>query len=117
MMPRVLVRLTAYKGGGTKYVREAQGYHSAAVAPFEGTNVNVTSEGRPYLGAAIGTKEFIQHYIKSKVCEWSNDVETLTFIAKTQPYAAYSAFTHGLSNKWHVKNYLEYWTNPATIGG
>ena len=75
-------------------------HHSAAVAAFEGTNVNVTSEGRPYLGAAIGTKEFIQHYIKSKVCEWSSDVETLMFIAKTQPLATYSAFTHGLSNKW-----------------
>ena len=30
-------------------------FQSAAVAQFIGTGVNVTCEGRPYLGAAIGT--------------------------------------------------------------
>ena len=42
-------------------------YLPAATAIFTGTNVNVTSEGRPLLGAAIGTREFIhQHIMKKK---------------------------------------------------
>ena len=32
-----------------------------------------------------------------------NEVEKLSEITKTQPHAAYAAFTHGLSSKW---NYL-----------
>ena len=32
-----------------------------------------------------------------------NEVEKLSKITKTQPHAAYAAFTHGLSSKW---NYL-----------
>ena len=29
--------------------------------------VNVIAEGRPYLGAAIGSKAFIENYLSSKV--------------------------------------------------
>ena len=77
-----------------------EGCHAAGVSTFADTGVNVTSDGRPYLGAAVGTREFVEKYVKSKVNSWLSDVCNLTTIAKTQPHAAYSALTHGLSSKW-----------------
>ena len=42
-------------------------HYSAAIDKFAGTDVKVTSEGRPYLGTPIGTSEFVQNHIMSKV--------------------------------------------------
>ena len=67
---------------------------------FEGSGINITVEGRRHLGAVIGSKTFAAEYIKSKVEEWVTHVTTLAKFAKTQPQAAYAAFTHGLSSKW-----------------
>ena len=36
---------------------------SSAAAAFADTDVKVTLEGRPYLGAAIGTEEYIQTFV------------------------------------------------------
>ena len=77
-----------------------KGCQGVALSTFAGTGVNVTSNGRPYLGAAVGSAEFIESYVESKVSSWLANVGNLTTIAKTQPHAAYSALTHGLSSKW-----------------
>ena len=42
----------------------------------------MTTDGRPYLGAALGTQEYIASQVES------------------QPHATFSALTHGLMNKW-----------------
>ncbi len=34
---------------------------------FAGSGVNITPEGRPYLGAAIGSREYIEEYVNTKV--------------------------------------------------
>ena len=68
--------------------------------PTQGLNY-ITSNGRPYLGSAIGTNEFVTSFAKNKIAEWTTELETLTSIAHSHPHAAYSAFIHGLSNKWH----------------
>ena len=67
---------------------------------FANTGVQITAEGRPYLGAAIGTKEFVVSHVKNKVANWTKELDTLATIAITQPHAAHAAFTHGLSSKW-----------------
>ena len=77
-----------------------EGCHAAGVSTFAGTGVNVTSEGRPYLGAAVGSAEYVENYVKSKVSSWQSSVCNLATIATTQPHAAYSALTHSLSSKW-----------------
>ena len=77
-----------------------QDYFDKATNIFAGSGVNITPEGRPYLGAAIGSRKYIEKYVSTKVSEWSSCVETLSNIAKSQPQAAYSALTHGLLNKW-----------------
>ncbi len=71
---------------------------TTAITQFANEGVNITSEGRPYLGAALGKPEFVFSYVRNKV--QSSIVDKLSTIATTQPHAAYAAFTHGLSNKW-----------------
>ena len=70
---------------------------------FGDTNVNITSEGRSVLGSPIGKPSFIESFVNEKVQEWTNDIENLSMFADSQPHAAYSALTHGLTSKW---NYL-----------
>ena len=77
-----------------------EGCHDAGISTFTDTGVNVTSEDRPYLGAAIGSAEYVESYVKSKVSSWQSSVCNLAKIVTTQPHAAFSALTHGLSSKW-----------------
>ena len=53
-----------------------------------------------YLGAVIGSQEYVEEYVSSKVRAWSSSINVLSDIAKSQPQAAFSALTHGLLNKW-----------------
>ena len=90
----------------------------AATAHFENTNINITAEGRKYLRAALGTKDFCDTFLKNKVENWTKEIEHLSVIAKTQPHAAYSAFTHGVSSKWtymaRTNNNLAQFLQPLT---
>ena len=73
---------------------------ATGTAFFANTGVQVTSEGRPYLGAAIGTEEFVISYVKDRVVKWTKELDSLAKIALSQPHAAHAAFTHGLSSMW-----------------
>ena len=75
-------------------------FHSTAVAAFGDTDVQITTEGRPYLGSPIGTTEYIQSFTTEKVQDWLEELELLATFGITQPHAAHSAFTHGLVSKW-----------------
>ena len=77
-----------------------EGHHANAISTFAGTGVNITPEGRPYLGTAIGSQEYVEAHTEKKVSEWMSCVNQLTDIAKTQPHAAFAALTHGLMSKW-----------------
>ena len=63
-------------------------------------STSITTEGRKYLGAALGTKEFCDTFFKNRVENWTKEIERLSVTAKTQPHAASSAFTHRVSSKW-----------------
>ena len=86
---------------------------------FADSGVNITSHGRPYLGAPLGSPEFIEEYISSKVGEWTSSITTLSEIAVSQPHAAYSALTHGLSSKWsylsRVTPNISHLLNPLDV--
>ena len=62
--------------------------------------MNITAEGRPHLGAALGTQSYVSQFVNTKVQQWCNELKTLSSIASTQPHAAFAAFTHGVSSKW-----------------
>ena len=70
---------------------------------FQGTGITISAEGRRYLGGALGSTSFLQQFIRKRIEEWVEEIKILSDFAKTQPHAAYAAFTHGLSSRW---NYL-----------
>lgn len=70
-----------------------------ATLVFEGTGVNITTEGRKYLGGFVGTEEGSEKYVKSLMKDWLDELERLSKIAKSEPQAAYSAFTAGFRHK------------------
>ena len=75
---------------------------STAAERFLNTRVNITTEGKRHLGAALGSRSFVVSYTQDKVKEWASSIQKLASIATTQPHAAYSAFTHGLASKGHT---------------
>jgi len=52
----------------------------------------VTSEGKPHLGAPIGTPEYVEKFTVNKVNKWILEIDTLSSIATFQPHAAYACF-------------------------
>lgn len=67
---------------------------------FNSSGINITTEGRRLLGAAIGKAAFVTEYINGRVASFTHRVEKLSQIAKSQPQAAYAAFTKGLIGEW-----------------
>ena len=68
--------------------------------PFQGTQVNITTHGHPHLGAALGSKDFIDQFVSDRVQRWTQELLILSDIAKSQPHAAHAAFTHGYVHKF-----------------
>ena len=66
---------------------------------FKGAGINITTEGRKYLGGYIGTDEGKKKYVQELVDEWKSQIEKLSDIARSEPQAAYSAFTAGFKHK------------------
>ena len=56
---------------------------------FTNTKINITTEGKRHLGAAIGSNEFRVKYVTEKVDEWIDELRTLSTYAESQPQAAY----------------------------
>ncbi len=75
-------------------------HYSKAVTAFAGTGVKITTEGRPYLGVPLGTDDYIETFLATKVELWTEELNLLATIARTQPHAAHAAFTHGMASKW-----------------
>ena len=53
-------------------------YLKIAVKTFAGSGVNITRNGRPYLGAALGSHAFIEEHLRSKVGEWTSSITLLS---------------------------------------
>ena len=67
---------------------------------FADTLVNVTSEGHKHLGAALGSRPFLEKYVGEKVEDWVQQINKLAIFAVSQPQACYAAFTFGLRHRW-----------------
>ena len=74
--------------------------YEEAVKVFRNTGVEITYTGRRYLGGALGSREFEMNMLQEKVTHWVSEIEQLSKIGRTQPHAAYAAFTHGLLGRW-----------------
>ena len=72
----------------------------AAREVFRDTAISVTTEGHKHLGAALGSRSFLEEYDGERVDEWVNEVTKLADFAISQPQASYGAFTIGLRHRW-----------------
>ena len=41
---------------------------------FAGTDINVTTDGRKHLGAALGSRSYLEQYVGGKVEDWVGEV-------------------------------------------
>ena len=74
--------------------------HLLAAEHFHGSGVNITIQGHRYLGAPLGSKSFIEDFIRDKINCWVSEIRRLSEIAKFQPQAAYVVFIHTLMSRW-----------------
>ena len=74
-----------------------QQYHAEAIAIFKDSNLNITTEGKHHLGAALGTRNFVESFVKKQVSEWISEIKLLSQIAVSQPHAAYASLTQSYS--------------------
>eukprot|EP00794_Sanderia_malayensis_P017855 gene17855-biopygen15282 len=66
---------------------------------FDGTNIQITTEERKYLGGFIGSKKGKDSYVSSLVSSWCDQLKVLSRIAKSEPQSAYSAFVSGFRHR------------------
>ena len=62
------------------------------------TGVKITSEGRPYLGVPIGTDDFVESFVSTKVQEWVAQLEKLALIACSQQWRSQDLLSSGAQN-------------------
>ena len=74
-------------------------FESAARASFKDSQVNITTEGKRHLGAAIGSNSYKKCYVRGKVYELTEQLKILSKIAHIEPQAAYVCFTSGFRHK------------------
>ena len=62
--------------------------------------VQITTEGKRLLGAAIGNNDFEEKFTETIISPLVQQVSRLDEVAQSQPQAAHVAFTHSLIGKW-----------------
>ena len=67
---------------------------------FSNTVIKLTTNSQRHLGVEISTSHFCAQYAAEIVTKWCNELYRLADFAKTQPHAAYSAFTHGILRQY-----------------
>ena len=72
----------------------------AADEHFRDSGVNITTQGHRHLGAPLGSKSFVEEFIRDKISHWGSEIKRLSEITKVQPQAAYAVFTNALTNRW-----------------
>ena len=102
------------KASKTFLVMKEEWPHIAEQA-FVDTDVNITTQGKRYLGIAVGSMDFRDEFVPRKVKQWYDEVELLSNVALSQPHAAFVAHVHGQASKWLcLSNHPRYWSPPAT---
>ena len=69
-----------------------------------GSNMNITIEGKRHLGAVIGSNEYWEEYVKDLFNGWNNQLVLFSSIAGSQPQASYSVFVSGFKSKLKLFN-------------
>ena len=72
-------------------------HNTEAKKIFQDMGDNITKEGKRYLGAALGDREFVNEDVKQRVLEWERQINRLADTAESQPQSAYAAFRHSVA--------------------
>ena len=73
--------------------------HRTASLAYEGNSAYCQSSGAHNIKHI--SPEYKVKYVQEKVATWIAEVEALSEIEKSEPHAAYTAFTHGLRHKYN----------------
>ncbi len=84
-----------YANGSKTWLVSKESHLDKAREVFLDTQVSISPKGRPLLSAPLGSKEFIDQFVSKKISQWREELSLLAEMAKSQPHAAYTAFTHG----------------------
>ena len=52
---------------------------------FKGTAINISTQDQRHLGAALGSREYLEEYVGRKVEDWVSQVVKLAELAMSQP--------------------------------
>ena len=74
--------------------------YEEAMEAFQNTGINVTTEGRRHLGAALGSRDFLEDYVNEKAEQWVEEVIKVSEFANSQPQACFAAYTFGSKHRW-----------------
>ena len=72
----------------------------AANVAFADTDVHITTEGRPYLGAPLGSEAFKTTFCNARVEAWASEMRELANVAEAEPQAVYAALVFGYRHRW-----------------
>ena len=75
-------------------------YRQLAETTFTGTGLQITTEGQRHLGAVVGSAEYKEEYVRSKIDGWIEELKMLSKIAKIEPHLAYCAYVFGLQHRY-----------------
>ena len=62
--------------------------------------VQITAKGKRHLGAVLGSIEFREEYIRNEVSKWTDDIKSLSEIAKSKLQNANAVFTKAIAHRW-----------------
>ena len=68
-----------------------------ASALFHNAGIDIILDGKRHLGAALGSRQFVEEYVQKKVDGWVKEIDRLSSFALSHTHAAYAAFTHALA--------------------
>ena len=71
-----------------------------AMEVFGDTAIKISTQGRKHLGAVLGSRSYLEEYMRGKVEDWVEQVAKLVELAIANPQASYAAFTIGLKHRW-----------------
>ena len=75
-------------------------FEATAQRLFSSSGVIIKTDGNRHLGGVIGSPDFATTFLTNQAKGWKRDLSTLAKMACTQPQAAYTVLTKGLSSRW-----------------
>ena len=67
---------------------------------FDGTAINISTEGHQHLRALLGSGKHLEDYVEEIVEDWISQIVRLAEFAQSHPQTSYVAYSFGLRHRW-----------------